>query len=309
MTKSMRTILDGGMGRELKRTGAPFRQPEWSALALMETPELVVAAHQSFINAGAQVVTTNNYAVVPFHIGHQLFEQEGERLTALSGQLARQAVDNISAEATRHKVLVGGSLPPLSGSYRPDLYDADLAQEAYPRLVRALSPYVDIWQAETISSIEEARAIVDALAGDASAGTVKPLWLAFTLTDDTTLKTPCLRSEESLQAALDFSIEVNAEAMLFNCSIPEVITEAIRVVGPLRDEKSKALRLGAYANAFTPRSPTAEANSDNAPLREDLSPENYADIVAGWERNGASIIGGCCGIGPEHIAVLANAYP
>ena len=308
MTKPMRTILDGGMGRELKKIGAPFRQPEWSALSLMEAPEQVVAAHQSFIKAGAQVITTNNYAVVPFHIGHQRFEEEGERLTALAGQLARQAVDNMSAEDTGHKVLVGGSLPPLSGSYRPDLYDADLASEAYPRIVRALSPYVDIWQAETISSIEEAQAVVDALANP-TAGTDKPLWLSFTLTDDTTLKTPCLRSEESLQAALAFSIEVNAEALLFNCSLPEVITEAISVVGPLRDEQAKALRLGGYANAFTPRSRTAEANSDNAPLREDVSPENYAGITAGWERSGASIIGGCCGIGPEHIAVLANAYP
>ena len=88
MTKPMRTILDGGMGRELKKIGAPFRQPEWSALSLMEAPEQVVAAHQSFIKAGAQVITTNNYAVVPFHIGHQRFEEEGERLTALAGQLA-----------------------------------------------------------------------------------------------------------------------------------------------------------------------------------------------------------------------------
>jgi len=48
-------ILDGGMGRELQRRGAPFRQPEWSALALMEAPDQVVAAHQAFIEAGAQI--------------------------------------------------------------------------------------------------------------------------------------------------------------------------------------------------------------------------------------------------------------
>ena len=34
-------ILDGGLGRELKAMGAPFRQPEWSALALMEGPDFV----------------------------------------------------------------------------------------------------------------------------------------------------------------------------------------------------------------------------------------------------------------------------
>lgn len=62
-------ILDGGMGRELKRIGAPFQQPEWSALALMEAPAFVSQAHNAFIQAGTDIITTNSYAVVPFHIG------------------------------------------------------------------------------------------------------------------------------------------------------------------------------------------------------------------------------------------------
>ena len=59
-------LLDGGMGRELMRIGAPFRQPEWSALALIEAPEFVLKAHQAFIEAGARIITTNSYALVPF---------------------------------------------------------------------------------------------------------------------------------------------------------------------------------------------------------------------------------------------------
>lgn len=70
------TILDGGMGRELHRRGAPFRQPEWSALALMETPEIVRETHLDFLRAGAQVVTTNSYALVPFHIGQERFDAQ-----------------------------------------------------------------------------------------------------------------------------------------------------------------------------------------------------------------------------------------
>ena len=66
-------ILDGGMGRELARMGAPFRQPEWSALALIEAPHFVRAAHDAFIAAGSQVITTNSYAVVPFHISDAVF--------------------------------------------------------------------------------------------------------------------------------------------------------------------------------------------------------------------------------------------
>ncbi len=48
------TLLDGGMGRELLKQGAPFRQPQWSALALMEAPETVLAVHRGFIAAGAK---------------------------------------------------------------------------------------------------------------------------------------------------------------------------------------------------------------------------------------------------------------
>ena len=56
------TVLDGGMGRELMRIGAPFRQPEWSALALTESPQHAVRAHRNFIDAGAQVITTKSLA-------------------------------------------------------------------------------------------------------------------------------------------------------------------------------------------------------------------------------------------------------
>ena len=72
MTQSV-LILDGGMGRELKAMGAPFRQPEWSALALMEAPQMVTAAHAAFVHAGADVITTNSYSLVPFHIGEEHF--------------------------------------------------------------------------------------------------------------------------------------------------------------------------------------------------------------------------------------------
>ncbi|GAM61183.1 homocysteine S-methyltransferase [Vibrio ishigakensis] len=60
------TILDGGMGRELKRIGAPFSQPLWSAQALIESPKHVAQAHLGFIEAGAEIITVNSYACVPF---------------------------------------------------------------------------------------------------------------------------------------------------------------------------------------------------------------------------------------------------
>ena len=68
-------ILDGGMSRELQRLGAELKQPEWSALALINAPDIVRQVHAEFIDAGADVVTTNSYALVPFHIGEERFRR------------------------------------------------------------------------------------------------------------------------------------------------------------------------------------------------------------------------------------------
>ncbi|MCY1518797.1 Homocysteine S-methyltransferase [compost metagenome] len=118
-------ILDGGLSRELVRLGADLRQPEWSALALMEAPEVVRRVHEEFIAAGADVITTNSYALVPFHIGEERFRAEGRRLIALAGSLARIAADS----AGDRKVLVAGSLPPIFGSYEPQLFRPERVQD------------------------------------------------------------------------------------------------------------------------------------------------------------------------------------
>ena len=90
-------ILDGGLGRQLSENGAPFRQPEWSALALMEAPHTVREVHDQFIAAGADVITTNTYAIVPFHIGEDRYEAQSEELLTLAAKLARDAADAVAA--------------------------------------------------------------------------------------------------------------------------------------------------------------------------------------------------------------------
>ena len=149
-------ILDGGMGRELKRLGAPFRQPEWSALSLMEAPEFVEKAHQGFIQVGAQIITTNSYAIVPFHIGERRFASDGLTLARLAGQLARKVADE-------HGVRVAGSLPPALGSYVPELFNRKQASEIVTVLIEGLDPHVDLWLAETLCTLEEAKLVAELL--------------------------------------------------------------------------------------------------------------------------------------------------
>ena len=289
------TIIDGGMGRELARRGAPFRQPEWSALALTEAPDSVRETHLDFIRAGAEVIITNSYAVVPFHIGAR-FAAEGEALAAVAGRLAREAV-----EQSGQKVQVAASLPPLFGSYRPDLFDAEHATDIALPLIRGQAPYADIWLAETQSSIAEPLALKNLLPDDG-----KPYWVAFTLEDEQPHSEPVLRSGERVADAVAAMVRIGADAVLFNCSQPEVMEAAIAVARKVLDQHGSRARLGVYANAFEPHAGEALAANDGLDaIRQDTTPENYLTWTQRWCAAGADMAGGCCGIGPEHIAVLA----
>jgi S-methylmethionine-dependent homocysteine/selenocysteine methylase len=288
-------ILDGGMGRELNRIGAPFRQPEWSALALIEGPDFVRRAHDAFIAAGADAITTNSYAVVPFHIGEERFRKDGRLLADRAGRIAREAAD-----AAARKIIVAGSLPPLFGSYRPDLFIEKEAQGIAEILVAGLSPHVDVWLAETQGSIAEAASLRKAIGDDQ-----RPFWVSFTLEDGASAAPPRLRSQEPAEKAVEAALNWKAEALLFNCSQPEVMGAAIDVARKAMGNAT--LTLGVYANAFPPQDKDAEANAGLSDIRADLDPPRYVKFVQDWLKRGAGIVGGCCGIGPEHIAEIRKA--
>lgn len=297
-------VLDGGMGRELMRIGAPFKQPEWSALALIEAPELVQQVHASYIEAGAQVITSNSYSLVPFHIGQERFDAEALALADLAGRLARQAV-----AASGRNVRVAGSLPPLFGSYQPELFDATRAPQLIAPLIQGLSPHIDFWLAETLSAVAEAHAVADALADDP-----RERWFSFTLDDGVAIEPvlagnalPVLRSGESIAEAFAWAQQAGATGFLFNCTQAELMEAAILEAARLRALSGSTIRLGVYANSFVPKKRQQAANAGLSDLREDLGTEAYREFAARWQEAGASIIGGCCGIGPEHIQGLAAA--
>lgn len=292
-----KTTLDGGMGRELEQMGAPFRQPEWSALSLMETPELVRTAHQNFIESGAQVITTNSYAVIPFHIGQERYDAQGRDLIAVSGKMAREAADSANTD-----VQVAGSIPPLFGSYRPDLFDPALAPALLDAFIEEQAPYVDLWIAETLCTKAEARAVCDALARH---GSKAPLWLAYcpTREDWRELHKGENDTAETVDDIIAFTRdETPAAAILYNCCPLETAAEAVaRTAEILGDDRS--LMIGAYPNLF--KRPTLGANVGITPLRtHEITAEEYGGYARTWVDAGADIIGGCCGVSPAHIAAL-----
>ncbi|HEM7759470.1 homocysteine S-methyltransferase family protein [Acinetobacter baumannii] len=288
-------ILDGGLGRELARRGAPFRQPEWSALALIEAPETVKEVHLDFINAGAEVITTNNYAVVPFHIGQERFETDGVRLIKVAIEQAKNAV-----KESGKNVKIAGCLPPLFGSYRADLFQPEQAKNLAEPIINTLAPEVDFWLAETQSCLKEVETVHALLPQDG-----KDYWVSFTLQDEIKQEQALLRSGENMQQVADFIKQSSAKAVLFNCCQPEVILQAINEIKVLIPE---SVQIGAYANAFPPQDESATANDGLDEIRKDLDAPAYLAFAKQWQQAGASLVGGCCGIGPEHIAELSQFF-
>lgn len=294
------TVIDGGMGKELQRIGAPFRQPEWSALALIEDPDYVRKAHQNFVDAGADLIITNTYGVVPYHLGPELFAERGAELAVLATDIAREVAD-----AADRPIQVAGSIPPLFGSYEPQNFRPEDAHAMWDVLVEGQAGKVDVWLAETISSLEEYRSIAAVLAER-----TEPFWASFTLSDDlpdgADPSTWCeLRSGESI-GEMAAAVRGQVDAILFNCSEPERFEPAIvQLVEALGDP---SIPVGAYANAFEEKEEGYASNAVVLELREDLTPDAYVQLAQRWIDAGATIVGGCCGIRPDHIEALASVH-
>ena len=282
------TLLDGGLGQEIqKRTNRPAH-PLWSAKVMMEQPDIVREVHRDFIKAGARIITVNSYTLTPARL------QRDGQLEWLE-PLHRQALSIAKAAATEKEgVQVAGCLPPLIGSYTTDERSYDSIKQEYDQLVALQAESVDLFIAETLSSIREGVAAVRAAKASG-----KPVLLSFSLSDEQPLT---LRSGEPVSAALEAAEAERPDGFLFNCSFPEAIAEGIAY---LKDQTH--LPYGGYANAFSSVAPLKPGGTvDALQARTDVSKQTYAAQVLQWVSDGATIIGGCCEVGPDYIAHLQD---
>lgn len=290
-------ILDGSMGQELINRNASGQGVLWSAKALFDHPEVVVEVHEDYIRAGADIITTNSYACIRNNFAPEgLLERLGE-MNRLSAELAQRARDNCGKP-----VLIAGSLGPQKGSYRPDLVgDFEETEALYREQVEFLASGVDFFICETMSCIREARAAVTAARASG-----KPVWLSWSIADTGAAE---LRSGESIGAAWNDIADCGVDAVLLNCSPPEAISAVLPKLVSISE-----VPVGAYANAFTPIPHKWDFHGDESipPPRVDVTPQAYVGHATQWLTAGARIIGGCCEVGPAHIArlnqVLRLAY-
>ena len=290
MNNSDVVLLDGGMGQELLKRSGAAPTPLWSAQVLMDKPDIVRDLHVDFIKAGAKVITLNSYSATPERLARDADESLFEGLQTRAIEVALEARDMARVDNVR----IAGCLPPLYASYRPDQApEFDVMLETYRRIVKAQQASVDLFMCETMASNAEARA-----SATAAKESHQPVWVALTVEDNDSAN---LRNGESLQSAVQMLDELQVDAKLINCSKPEAISAAWSALS------SGTGPIGAYANGFTSISALKPGGTvDTLQARHDLGPEQYADFAMEWVEKGASIIGGCCEVGPAHIAVIAN---
>lgn len=283
------TLLDGSIGQELVKRAGKAPTPLWSTMVMIDQPEILRDVHREYFNVGASVATTNTYPVLYDRLVREGLEDQIETLWA-------QAIKSAcSARDTHGSGKVAGSIGPLIASYRPDICPpAAEAEERYGDIVAALTPHVDLLLIETMSSVDQADG---ALRAATKSGL--PVWLAVSVEDFDGSK---LRSGENLADLAPVLNRHDTDAILINCSRPEAVSTAVDIAAQF------GRPFGAYANGFTKitqgflkDAPTVDALQE----RSDLSPAAYADFAMGWIEQGATIVGGCCEVGPDHIAELA----
>ena len=282
-------LLDGGMGQELIHRAGDRPTPLWSTQVMIDHPGMVQAVHGDYFAAGATVATTNTYCI---HHDRLLRANLDGQFHALHTAALSEAV---AARRLAGHGRIAGSVGPLVASYRPDLHPPHAEAVAkYAEVARELAPHVDLIICETVSSLAHASAVMQ---GALSVGL--PVWLSVTVDDRDGSR---LRSGEAVADIC--AIGAGAQALLANCSAPEAMAAAMVAL------KAAGKPFGAYANGFAQitadflkEAPTVDALS----ARRDLTPEIYARYAMGWVAQGATIVGGCCEVGPAHIAELARA--
>ena len=291
------SVLDGGMASELEHLGARIDGPLWSAHVLEESPEKIGAVHRAYIEAGADCIETASYQVSRrgyAEIG--LAPEQADAALLRSVGLAREA----AAGFPERGLVIAASLGPYGavlhngaeyhGNY--DLgYEALVAfhRERIDVLARASgkeSP--DLLAFETLPSLEEARAIGEAL----STWPQIAAWFSFTCKDAEHVA----HGERLRDCAQSVSQLPQAIAIGVNCTLPALISD---LIGELRSATGKPVVV--YPNSGEGWDAAHRCWTGTS------DPAEYGAMARVWFAAGARLAGGCCRTRPEHIRQVKKA--
>ena len=291
-------ILDGGIGTELERLGAPMDHEAWCAVALESHPQLVRDVHRSYIDAGADIITVNTYAATRHALTNGGIEENFTSWNKLAVQLARETLD--ASEVDRN-ILIAGSVSNF-GHFNDQYTDKQLAPNFRDQAEILIENGVDFIILESLGA--KTSTIVTALNAISEFGV--PIWVAVSCAEDHDSGQLFLGIEESridshrplahqeLGEAIDTIMDTAGSALLVMHSTVDTTLPALQLMQSHYD----GLR-GAYPNAGYWLRPEWA-------FVDQISPLNYLERARKWLDTGARIVGGCCGIGPDHIAALSK---
>lgn len=297
-------VLDGGLATELERRGNDLSDRLWSARLLVEAPEEIVQAHLAYFRAGARIATTASYqATFEGFAERGIGRAEASKLLRRSVALAAEARERYRAEAAAEGLhpgprFVAASIGPYGAmladgsEYRGDhgLTVARLRDFHRARLTVLADAGPDLLACETIPSLAEGQALVELL-GEAPG---PPAWLSFTFADGA--RTRHGEPAEAAFAAAEGSDRVVAVGL--NCTAPEFAAELVA-----RARTVTAKPIVVYPNSGEAWDPAARRWIGRP------GPTVDAATARTWVAAGATLVGGCCRVGPDRIAELAAAFP
>ena len=283
-------ILDGAMGTELEKRGAPMDDAAWDAAALATHPDIVREVHEDYIRAGADVIITNTFATARHVLEPAGMGERFRELNIRAVTLAKEAREN----AAEGPVFIAGSISTFTARY-------DYSYE--PRAERARANYRE--QAEVLAESEANVIALEMMrdieqttyALEAAVSTGLPVWVGFS----------CKSTDEGTIVLWDGDHTLT-EAME---RIPPLGASLVSIMHTLTEDTAPALRdmserwsgpVGAYPHS-------GEFIMPNWQFIDMISPEDFARQAQGWLEMGVQLIGGCCGIGPEHIRQLKEGLP
>jgi len=291
-------VIDGGLATQCEAMGCNIDGNLWSGVLLRDDPQSIVAANRAYLDAGARIVTTASYQASRYG-----FMQEGstaseaDRLVQSSVALARRARDEFARDNPDAAMpLIAASIGPYGavqhdGSEYTGDYDvsADELREFHRGRLELLDTRdVDLLACETIPNAVEAL-VLSELLRDAQNSS----WISFSCRDATHLAdgTPLAG------VAGSFAEHPRVLAVGANCVPPDIVVSLIATLRSAAPEKSIVVY---------PNSGEVYCVENNTWLGT-ATPLQCEYAANEWIAAGATIVGGCCRIGPGQIAAMAQS--
>ncbi len=307
-------VLDGAMGTMIQKRNlseSDFRGTRFAAhpcdvkgnndLLVLTQPELIGLLHREYLDAGADVIETNTFNSNAISMADYQMESLAYELNRAGAMVARQAADAAMNREPSRPRFVAGVLGPTNrtASMSPDVNNPAFRAVTFEQLRKAYEEQVrglvdggsDLLLVETIFDTLNAKAAFFAIDQYCrEQGVLIPVMASVTITDQSgrTL------SGQTIEAFWHSIADVNPFSVGINCAL------GAKQMRPYIEELSK--RAPAYISCHP------NAGLPNAFGGFDETPERMAEDLREFAGNGwLSIVGGCCGSTPEHIAAIAEA--